>query len=177
MSKVKSQLSTVNSGFTLIELLIVIVILGILAVAILSAINPVEQIRKAQDAGKKSDSAELLNAVERYYTTFECYPWENATGTCAGTATNPTSEVPDGKAWFEGGATTHSLVDMAEVKPEFVTRANFEADGTDNVTISENTTTDLIHVCFKPESETFKAQANKDAAGGATGTTHICVPE
>ena len=34
-----------RKGFTLIELLIVISILGILAVAVLSAINPVEQLK------------------------------------------------------------------------------------------------------------------------------------
>jgi len=138
-----------------------------------------EQIRKATDSGKKSDAAELLNAVERYYTTFGCYPWENGDGAC-GVSYDPTSEVPDGKTWFEGGSGTHSLVDMAEVKPEFVTRANFEVGtvATDNVTITENATTGLIHVCFKPESESFEAQANKtETAAGEDGTTHICVPE
>ena len=75
-----------RKGFTLIELLIVIAILGILAVAVLSAINPVEQMKKARDAGRKSDAAELLNAHERYFTTFGCYPWENVAGVCTATA-------------------------------------------------------------------------------------------
>jgi len=41
----KTQVSltkTLNKGFTLIELLIVIAILGVLAVVVLSALNPVE---------------------------------------------------------------------------------------------------------------------------------------
>src|SRR3990170_7776972 len=66
-----------SKGFTLIELLIVIAVLGILVVAILSALDPLEQIRKARDAGKKSDAAELLAAYERYFTTYQCFPWES----------------------------------------------------------------------------------------------------
>ena len=69
-----------NKGFTLIELLIVVVIIGILSVAVLSAINPIEQINKATDQGKKSDAAELLNALERYFTTFQAYPWQKISG-------------------------------------------------------------------------------------------------
>ena len=60
-----------KKGFTLIEMLIVIAVIGILAIAVLSAINPVEQTRKARDARRRSNAAELLNAAERYYTTYE----------------------------------------------------------------------------------------------------------
>ena len=59
----------IKKGFTMIELLIVIAILGILAVAVLSAINPLEQIRRGRDTGSRSDAEQLLNAVERYYSS------------------------------------------------------------------------------------------------------------
>ena len=87
-----ASLRSLRRGFTLIELLIVISILGILAVAVLSAINPVEQLKKSRDARRKSDVAELLNAHERYFTTFGCYVWDNYTGTCAN-GTNPSAAV------------------------------------------------------------------------------------
>jgi prepilin-type N-terminal cleavage/methylation domain-containing protein len=45
-------LKKAQHGFTLIELLIVIVILGILASVLITAINPVEQFNKAKDAGR-----------------------------------------------------------------------------------------------------------------------------
>src|SRR3989344_261652 len=65
----KKMLGKKVQGFTLIELIIVIAILGILAVAVLSAINPLEQIRKANDARRKSNAAEFLNGLERYLAT------------------------------------------------------------------------------------------------------------
>src|SRR3989344_9674224 len=77
------DLFKMKKGFTLIELLVVISVIAVLAVAVLSSINPVEQINKAKDTASKSDAAEILNAMERYYATFGCYPWEvDAAGAC-----------------------------------------------------------------------------------------------
>ncbi|EKD87098.1 MAG: hypothetical protein ACD_37C00044G0003, partial [uncultured bacterium] len=50
----KKLFGSSESGFTLIELLIVITILGILATAVLAAINPLEQISRGRDTGSKS---------------------------------------------------------------------------------------------------------------------------
>ncbi len=63
-------------GFTLIELLIVIAILGILAAAVLVAINPGKRTRQAQDAKRKNDIGALATEVQGYYTTpgSGCYP-------------------------------------------------------------------------------------------------------
>ena len=77
--KVNGQLLTVNGkpfGFTLIELLIVIAILGILAAAVLVAINPGKRTRQAQDAQRKNDIGALATEVQGFYTTpgQGCYP-------------------------------------------------------------------------------------------------------
>ncbi len=56
-------------GFTLIELLIVIAILGILAAAVLVAINPAKRTRQARDAQRKNDIGALATEVQAYYTT------------------------------------------------------------------------------------------------------------
>jgi len=56
-------------GFTLIELLVVIAILGILAGSILVAVNPIEQLRKGRDAGRKTTVNQLGRAIESYYTS------------------------------------------------------------------------------------------------------------
>lgn len=61
-------INKVQKGFTLIELLVVIAILGVLAAAVLVAINPLEQLARGRDAGRKSTVAQLGHAVEAYFT-------------------------------------------------------------------------------------------------------------
>lgn len=56
-----------RGGFTLIELLVVIAVIGVLAGAIIVAINPTEQLQRARDAGRKSTAQQLANAVNGYY--------------------------------------------------------------------------------------------------------------
>ena len=55
-------------GFTLIELLIVIAILGILAAAVLVAINPTKRQNQARDANLQADIGSMATAVQAYYT-------------------------------------------------------------------------------------------------------------
>ena len=71
---------TRSAGFTMIELLIVIAILGILAVALLSAINPVEQINRGRDTGSRSDAEQLLSAIDRFQAFQGFYPWTLGAG-------------------------------------------------------------------------------------------------
>lgn len=68
-----------KKGFTLIELLVVISLIGVLAVAVLSAINPIEQLNKGRDAGRRADSSQIINAIDRYYASNEEFPWNNST--------------------------------------------------------------------------------------------------
>jgi len=53
-----------NSGFTLIELLVVIVIIGILAGAVLLAINPAEISAKARDSKRMSDLDTVRKGID-----------------------------------------------------------------------------------------------------------------
>ncbi len=66
-------------GFTLIELLIVIAIIGILAAAILVAINPTKRTNQAKDANVKNDVQSIAGALQGYFTTNATYPLDTAT--------------------------------------------------------------------------------------------------
>lgn len=59
----------INKGFTLIELLIVIAIIGVLAVVVLVAINPIEQLARTRDSGRISTVTQVGHAIEAYYTS------------------------------------------------------------------------------------------------------------
>ena len=73
-------MTALKKGFTLIELLIVIAILGVLAVVILIAINPQEQLARTRDAGRTSSVTQLGHALQAYYTARDgTYLDENAT--------------------------------------------------------------------------------------------------
>ncbi len=73
-----------QKGFTLIELLIVIAILGTLAVVVLLALNPVQQLAATRDAGRSSTVAQLGHAVEAHATAVGgTYNTDAAAGTCA----------------------------------------------------------------------------------------------
>ena len=198
----KSVLSKSLRGFTLIELLIVIAVIGILMVAVLSAINPVEQIRKASDTRRKSDAAEFLNALERYYATTQCYPWEiSNSGTCTTGASNLASPVAlsllktgnaplaSGTGCTQNGCILNELLAKNEIKKEFLIRGDSGEDW-QHLWVTKDAQ-DLMHICFWPESKTFQTEAKsrgyvKDGSQ-ATCTTpgvkdaatacHTCLPQ
>jgi prepilin-type N-terminal cleavage/methylation domain-containing protein len=76
-----------RAGFTMIELLVVIAVIGVLAVAVLSSINPIEQINKGRDTDIGRCCA-TINAIDRYYAIHEIYPWNDAIQHVAGCGVN-----------------------------------------------------------------------------------------
>lgn len=150
-----------NKGFTLIELLIVIAVLGILIVAILSAIDPLEQIRKARDAGRKSDAAELLSAYERYFSTFQCYPWDTNAPQCSRVTTASRSIA----TWPDFAGSELDLITQGEVKAQF---GNRDTIANSDIWMSENVSRQIT-TCFEPESASGRNGGYGDLAGNATG--------
>ena len=63
-----------SKGFTLIELLIVIAIMGILAAAVLIAVNPAKRTNQAKDATVKSDIGQIGTGLQAYYVSTGSYP-------------------------------------------------------------------------------------------------------
>lgn len=71
-----------SQGFTLIELLVVIAVIGVLAAAVLIAIDPIQQLARGRDSGRKTSVSQLGNAMTAYYTARSTLPtvaqWQTA---------------------------------------------------------------------------------------------------
>ena len=152
-------------GFTMIELLIVIAVIGILAVAVLAAINPIEQINRGRDTGSRSDAEQLLSAVDRYYAGKGYYPWTtgaNSTNTFTGAGaaamvelTAADQQIGDDVVEFlntlaSGGA--------SEVKASFVARVTDPAYNYLSI-YNSGVTSESTYVCFIPKSASFREEA------------------
>jgi len=95
-------------GFTLIELLIVLAILGVLAVVVLIAINPTQQLAKGRDTGRKSSVTQLGRELASYFTARAIFPRNN-------NCTNMTSNWMD--CLVAAGSLREIIVLTQDVKP------------------------------------------------------------
>lgn len=174
-----------SAGFTMIELLVVIAVIGVLAVAVLSSINPIEQINKGRDTRSRSDAAQLISAVDRYFAIHEKYPWNEdgvsgTTGTYAdgwtydsdsGFVTAPNgSDTLDYRSQFlfyepdltsdSDWAWTIPLINTAEVKESFGNRIAKTSDNTDFLVKKPSGANRTMYVCFNPSSYAFDLEAS-----------------
>lgn len=166
----KMHALTKNSGFTMIELLIVIAILGILAVAVLSAINPVEQINRGRDTGSRSDAEQLLSAIDRYNAFAGYYPWQAVSDdpTTLGLAGDllewdDSADVEDTAGCSVSEKLSTGSVGCTgsdELKVTFFTRI-FETSYNHLFIYNSGDPGASTYVCYPPRSKAFIDEANK----------------
>lgn len=80
----RSKPLLMKPAFTLIELLVVMAIIGVLATAVIVAINPNKRLTQARDAQRKTDISAIANALIGYYALTGNYPNETNCDTSIG---------------------------------------------------------------------------------------------
>lgn len=148
----------------MVELLVVISIIAILATAVLAALNPMEQLRKGRDTARKADAQAIVGAIDRFQSTFGCYPWEYSPTNLDCSRGVMTQMQPGGV----GASLTvprmtnnnylSQLFLKEELKDVFISRTSIQNH---ELWISEGADNGQASVCFTPES--------KSARGGGLG--------
>lgn len=163
-------------GFTMIELLIVIAVLGILAVAVLSAINPIEQINRGRDTGSRSDAEQVISAVDRFYASQGYYPWQFG-ATSGGTPVMPWTQVTALGDWVDTAGTPANVLDKLstgsasdptsgtnELKSSFTNR--IVSTGYNYLYVyNKGAQGDSTYACFNGKSQSFQTEARERCNG------------
>lgn len=165
-----------KKGFTMIELLVVISVIGILAVALLASLNPLEQIKKGRDTRTRSDASQLDSAIERYNASLGYFPWQASEGEdlAVGSADIPFVQI-NGAASVTGctlaDCTISGVLDQLtttnEVKSSFVDRITADTNADMYIYYNDEDTGASVITCYTPESNTFSREAFDRCKGGA----------
>jgi len=148
-----------KKGFTLIELLIVIALLGALAIGLIGALDPFEQLKKGTDTGVRNTVSEIHSAIIRYYALKGSMPWCDAgDNLCTGAgAIFGASMGPSGAMLNSTGMSqvVANIVDTGELKSNFST---VQASQLGKISVTGSSQD--VAVCFKPDSKSFRADNN-----------------
>lgn len=146
-----------KKAFTLIELLIVIALLGALAVGLLAALDPFEQLKKGTDTGTRNIVSEVHGAIIRYYGVKSHMPW------CAlGTGETGCLGDPSGKNLTQVPIDTaiDNIIIAGELKNDFVELAGGTGGNMTKVYVTGVEDDATAIVCYKPTAKSFASDPN-----------------
>ncbi len=156
----------IKRGFTLIELLIVIALLGALAVALLAALDPLEQIKKGTDTGIRNTVGEIQSSMVRY-TALQGgqLPF---TGTVSFEAIGTAGTTPAYSA-------LQTVISAGELKSDFLQLSGGQLANV-FVTGVNDAGNQIVNVCYQPSAKSFRTDVNTKfilGTGGAAGGSVI----
>ena len=141
-----------KKGFTLLELLNVIALLGALAVGLIGALDPFEQLKKGTDTGTRDLVNQVQTAVIRYYSIKNRMPWCADTGVCG--ADPAVAEILSGPVMNVAIANMRAA---GELKDDFET---IQAAKLDKIFVYGVAADNKIEVCYEPTAKSFQADPN-----------------
>lgn len=147
-----------TKGFTLIELLIVIALLGALAVALLAALDPLEQIKKGTDTGVRNTVAEIHGAIVRYSALQGGVMPFTTGGTLAFTNVGT---IPSSEAYVA----LQKVIDSGELKSDFAALAGAQLEKI-YITGANSSGNQSVAVCYAPTAKSFRLDANTKFGSG-----------
>lgn len=144
-------------GFTLIELLIVIALLGALAIGLLAALDPFEQLKKGTDTGTRNTMNEFHGSTIRFYAIKNYMPWCDD-GSCSGPidGKEPGGD-PSADQLTDFPNTIAAIATTGELKSDFSELAGGQKD---NIILTGTNDPPALTACFKPTSKSFMADPN-----------------
>lgn len=139
-----------NKGFTLVELLIVIALLGALAIGLIGALDPFEQLKKGQDTGTRDLVNQVQTAVLRYYATTNKMPWATDTNINAAALTD--TNVSTG---------IDNMITAGEMKSNFrqIYSGSLTSVYVTYIPMSSTSSVE-VRVCYQPGSKSFQVDPN-----------------
>lgn len=154
-----------KKGFTLIELIIVISIIGILAVALISFLNPVEQVDRGSDTAKRGFAADFVGALSSYMSQkqYSVNCTDAACGTYRYNGTNQLSTLSNIDLELAASQVSKAsgvFYQNAKASSIYVT---FIADGINSA----------ARVCWQPKSKAMYSNAVENKYD-STGTVSGC---
>lgn len=147
-----NNMNKIKKGFTLIELLIVIALLGALAVALLAALDPLEQIKKGTDTGVRNTVAEIHGAMVRYSSLQGGQmPFS---GTVDFTAFGTVPTTPQFSA-------LQAVINQGELKSDFAALAGKQLNSVFITGINDPVSgNQIVNICYAPTAKSFKQDLN-----------------
>jgi prepilin-type N-terminal cleavage/methylation domain-containing protein len=153
-------------GFTLIELLIVIALLGALAVGLIGAIDPFEQLKKGADTGTRDIVNQVQTAVIRYYSVKNTMPWD--------VGSEPSSTALNAVPMSGATGAIQRMIDAGELRSDFPT---IQSSNLTKVFVTGSIALNTVSVCYMPQSKSFKNDLNTkySQAGVLVAVAPLCI--
>jgi type II secretory pathway pseudopilin PulG len=149
--------------------LIVIGLLGAIALIVIAAINPIEQSNRARDTRFKSDGAQLISSIDRYFAANSKFPWMTVTPTYTTEDEFGFVTASDQEVGLCGATCTADgvLITTNELKTEFRNRDFVKNGGGAAADLKiligkEQGSSASVYACYIPLANSTKSKAVTD---------------